>query len=100
MNLAMAVQLLAYEIRLASGHNSLPPVSVDSPPATAENMQRFYQHLEEVLLENGFLDPDNPRQLMRRLRRLFNRAVPDENEINILRGILSAVQKPTGKKTK
>jgi tRNA/rRNA methyltransferase/tRNA (cytidine32/uridine32-2'-O)-methyltransferase len=100
LNLAMAVQLLAYEIRLASGHNSLPPVSVDSPPATAENMQRFYQHLEEVLLENGFLDPDNPRQLMRRLRRLFNRAVPDENEINILRGILSAVQKPTGKKTK
>jgi tRNA C32,U32 (ribose-2'-O)-methylase TrmJ len=61
-------------------------------------MQRFYQHLEEVLLENGFLDPDNPRQLMRRLRRLFNRAVPDENEINILRGILSAVQNPTGKK--
>ncbi len=100
LNLAMAVQLLAYEIRLASGHNSLPPVSVDSPPATAENMQRFYQHLEEVLLENGFLDPDNPRQLMRRLRRLFNRAVPDENEINILRGILSAVQRPTGKKTK
>ncbi len=99
LNLAMAVQLLAYEIRLARGQTDLPPASADPPPATAEAMQRFYQHLEEVLLENGFLDPDNPRQLMRRLRRLFNRAVPDENEINILRGILSAVQRPTGKKT-
>jgi tRNA/rRNA methyltransferase/tRNA (cytidine32/uridine32-2'-O)-methyltransferase len=98
LNLAMAVQLLAYEIRLARGQTDLPPASADPPPATAEAMQRFYQHLEEVLLENGFLDPDNPRQLMRRLRRLFNRAVPDENEINILRGILSAVQRPTGKK--
>ncbi len=99
LNLAMAVQLLAYEIRLARGQTDLPPASADPPPATAEAMQRFYQHLEEVLLENGFLDPDNPRQLMRRLRRLFNRAVPDENEINILRGILSAVQRPPGKKT-
>lgn len=99
LNLAMAVQLLAYEIRLARGQTSLPPASAGPPPAAAEDMQRFYRHLEEVLLENGFLDPDNPRHLMRRLRRLFNRAVPDENEINILRGILSAVQKPTRKKT-
>ncbi len=99
LNLAMAVQVLAYEIRLARGQTSLPPASADPPPAAAEDMQRFYRHLEEVLLANGFLDPDNPRHLMRRLRRLFNRAVPDANEINILRGILSAVQKPTGKKT-
>ena len=98
LNLAMAVQVLCYEIRLARGQTDLTPVSEDPPPAAADAMQRFYQHLEEVLLENGFLDPDNPRQLMRRLRRLFNRAVPDENEINILRGILSAVQNPTGKK--
>ncbi|MCZ6559384.1 MAG: RNA methyltransferase, partial [Gammaproteobacteria bacterium] len=79
LNLAMAVQILCYEIRLARGQTDLPPVSGDPPPAAADAMQRFYQHLEEVLLENGFLDPDNPRQLMRRLRRLFNRAVPDEN---------------------
>ncbi len=99
LNLAMAVQVLAYEIRLARGQTSLPPASADPPPAAAEDMPRFYRHLEEVLLENGFLDPDNPRHLMRRLRRLFNRAVPDENEINILRGMLAAMQKPTGKKT-
>ncbi len=99
LNLAMAVQVLAYEIRLARGQTSLPPASTEPPPAAAEDMQRFYRHLEEVLLENGFLDPDNPRHLMRRLRRLFNRAVPDDNEINILRGMLAAMQKPTGKKT-
>jgi len=98
LNLAMAVQILAYELRLARGQEDLPPAAEDPPPARAEDMQRFYRHLEEILLENGFLDPDNPRHLMRRLRRLFNRAVPDRNEINILRGILSAVQKPTGKK--
>jgi tRNA C32,U32 (ribose-2'-O)-methylase TrmJ len=55
-------------------------------------MERFYQHLERTLIELDFLDPENPRQLMRRLRRLYNRARPDGNEVNILRGILSAAQ--------
>ena len=62
-------------------------------------MERFYVHLEQALVELEFLDPANPRQLMRRLRRLYNRARPDENEINILRGILAAAQqagKPRG----
>jgi tRNA C32,U32 (ribose-2'-O)-methylase TrmJ len=54
-------------------------------------MERFYQHLERILVEIGFLDPAKPRHLMRRLRRLFNRAQPDQNEMNILRGILTAV---------
>ncbi|MDH3527489.1 MAG: tRNA (cytosine(32)/uridine(32)-2'-O)-methyltransferase TrmJ, partial [Gammaproteobacteria bacterium] len=49
-------------------------------------------HLERTLVELEFLDPANPRQLMRRLRRLYNRARPDENEMNILRGILTAAQ--------
>ncbi len=98
LNLAMAVQILAYEIRLARDGDRAPDIATDPPPATAADMLRFYEHFEEVLLENGFLDPDNPRLLMRRLRRLFNRAIPDENEINILRGVLSAVQNPAGKK--
>jgi tRNA C32,U32 (ribose-2'-O)-methylase TrmJ len=55
-------------------------------------MEHFYKHLEQTLAETGFLDPTNPRFLMRRLRRLFNRAMPDQNEINILRGILTSVQ--------
>ena len=53
-------------------------------------------HLEQVLTNLNFLDPDNPRHLMRRLRRLFLRARPDQNEINILRGILTAVERDRG----
>ncbi len=91
LNLAAAVQVLAYELRMAAllPHAGVPP---DSLPAPAEELERFYGHLQEVLLETGFLDPANPRHLMRRLRRLFNRARPDQNEINILRGMLSSVQ--------
>jgi tRNA C32,U32 (ribose-2'-O)-methylase TrmJ len=61
-------------------------------PASAEEMAHFYEHLERVLLATGFLNPASPRHLMRRLRRLFNRAKPDQHEIKILRGILSSVQ--------
>jgi tRNA C32,U32 (ribose-2'-O)-methylase TrmJ len=56
-------------------------------------MENFYEHLERVLTDVQFLDPDNPRHLMRRLRRLFIRARPDQNEVNILRGILAAVER-------
>lgn len=93
LNLAMAVQVITYELRLA-GRGGAPAVpEPEAPAATSEEMELFYAHLEQVLLETRFLDPDNPRHLMRRLRRLFVRAAPDKNEINILRGILSAVQK-------
>jgi len=61
-------------------------------PAPAAAMEAFYRHLEETLVDIGFLDPDNPKQAMRRLRRLFNRAAPDAQEVNLLRGILSAAQ--------
>jgi tRNA C32,U32 (ribose-2'-O)-methylase TrmJ len=57
-------------------------------------MHQFYRHLQQVMTETGFLDPAKPRLLMRRLVRLFNRARPDSNEINILRGILTSVQRP------
>ena len=97
LNLAMAVQVVCYELSTAAGA-MLPGQPPVSPAADAASLERFYDHLRDVLLENGFLDPDNPRHLMSRLRRLFNRAVPDENEINILRGILAAVQNPTGRK--
>ena len=59
--------------------------------ATCEELEHFYVHLQDVLTDGEFLDPDNPRHLMRRLRRLFARAQPDQNEINILRGMLSAL---------
>ena len=66
--------------------------------ATADELEHLYQHFERVMLATGFLDPASPRHLMRRLRRLFNRAQVDENELNILRGLLSSVEAPTGKK--
>jgi tRNA (cytidine32/uridine32-2'-O)-methyltransferase len=99
LNLAMAVQILTYELRLAA--LEAPPEvqpEPDSPPATAEELEFFYEHLEQVLQASGFLDPDNPRLLMRRLRRLYVKAEPDKNEINILRGILTALSpvKPGG----
>ena len=56
-------------------------------------MEHFYTHLEDVLRDIHFLDPENPRHLMRRMRRLFIRARPDKNEVNILRGILTAIDK-------
>ncbi|HYQ70669.1 MAG TPA: tRNA (cytosine(32)/uridine(32)-2'-O)-methyltransferase TrmJ [Gammaproteobacteria bacterium] len=96
LNLASAVQIICYEIRVAhlvqaqGGEEAVPHV------ASADEMERFYAHLEQVLVDLDFLDPGNPRQLMRRLRRLFNRARPDDNEINILRGILSAAAQRQG----
>lgn len=99
LNLACAVQVLAYEIMLASGRGAASGVvegqgAVEAQPkAIQEEVQRFYEHLEAVLLETEFLDPANPRKLMRRLIRLFNRAELDQNEVNILRGILTAVQR-------
>jgi tRNA (cytidine32/uridine32-2'-O)-methyltransferase len=93
LNLASAVQILAYEIFL--GFADEIDATIDSGatiPSSHEDLERFYAHLEQVLVEIGFLDPDNPRQLMRRLRRLFNRSGLQENELNILRGILTAVQ--------
>jgi TrmH family RNA methyltransferase len=97
LNLAMAVQVLAYELRLAAGLAN-KAVPVKTPPASADGMEEFYAHLQRVLLGSGFLNPDNPRHLMRRLRRLFNRARLDENELNIMRGILSALVPGSGRR--
>ena len=89
LNIAAAVQIIVYELRLLAGDGvNADPAAIDY--ATAQQMEHFYQHLEETLVELAFLDPANPKQLMRRLRRLFGRTRPDQNEINILRGILTA----------
>ncbi len=98
LNLAMAVQIVAYEIRMhalnASQSEPEPEdAQWDTPFATADNMARFYTHLEQTLIDIGFLDPKAPRQLMRRLRRLYNRVRLDEMELNILRGILKETQR-------
>ncbi|NND44927.1 MAG: RNA methyltransferase [Xanthomonadales bacterium] len=101
LNIAQAVQLVAYEMRMAAlglGGVDLPPA--DWEPVDAAQMERFYDHLETVLREIEFLNPDQPKKLMMRLRRLYNRARPDQNEVNILRGILSATQYAAGTREK
>lgn len=98
LNLSQAVQIIAYELR----RTALPEqVEVSSKkqhpwyaPPSAEDMERFYEHLQRILLSTGFLDPANPRMLMRRLRTYFNRSAPDRNELNILRGILTSFEQP------
>jgi TrmH family RNA methyltransferase len=89
LNLAMSVQLLAYELFMAR-EQPQPHVQLEQPLAPAGDVEHFYSHLHQVLNEIDF--EDRTGHLMERLRRLFNRAQLDRNELNILRGILSAVQ--------
>jgi TrmH family RNA methyltransferase len=96
LNLAMAVQVLTYELRVASTLDGGPGFESEAPPATGEQMEHFYQHLEKVFGAVKFLDPENPRYLMRRMRRMFIRARPDVNEVNILRGFLTAIERTRG----
>ena len=95
LNLASAVQLIAYELRFAQGDFE-PLQKPDWPPASGQDMKLFYEHLERVMDVSGFKKSDNSRHLMRKLRRLFNRAQPDEHELNILRGLLAAVEPKPG----
>ena len=92
LNLAMAVQVIAYQINLS--FFGLSEDQSQRELASGKEMELFFEHLEEVLLQTGFLNPNNPKQLMRRLKALFNRAELDDNEVNIMRGILTSYQKP------
>lgn len=91
LNIAMAVQILAYELLLAARTHQ-PDIEREEPLASQLDMERFYQHLEQVLAGTDFRDHTSSGHLMSRVRRLFNRAQVDQNEMRILRGILSAVQ--------
>ncbi len=95
LNIAAAVQIFAYEILLAQTDSM--PAQDTHMPVGVEQMELFYTHIEQVLVQIGFLNPLHPKKLMRRLRRLFSRARPDQNEINILRGMLTEIgRKQTG----
>ncbi len=102
LNLAAAVQVLAYEVRmawLAAQNRPSKTVKLETTailseqPATADELESFYTHLEQVLVQIGFLDPAKPRHLMSRLRRLFGRSGVSKLEMNILRGILTETNK-------
>lgn len=94
LNIAAAVQIISYELLIhtlddsESNDNRLEK----TPLATHQEMEMLYEHLEQTMAEVGFFDPEKPRRLMRRLKRLFNRTQLDNNELNILRGFLAAVQ--------
>jgi TrmH family RNA methyltransferase len=93
LNLAMAVQLVAYELFRARGGAAAPAVPLAAPLATAEEMQRLFVHFATVLEEIDFRDrTQSGTHLMSRIRRFLQRAELDQNEVNILRGILTAVQ--------
>ena len=96
LNMAAAVQVICYEIRMSHLNEwSGKPLQFndwDQPPAPAQDLEFYYQHLEETLIELQFLNEANPRQTMTRLRRLFNRVRLDQMELSILRGMLTSIQ--------
>lgn len=106
LNLAQAVQIIAYEMRLKSKSESKLKAELElnlstktstalrqEEYATADAIEQFYTHLKEVLITIGFLRIDNPRRLMERVRRLFTRINLEKIEVNLLRGMLSQIQK-------
>ena len=89
LNLAQAVQVLAYECRMATVGDALPDTGIGFRGASADMAQvdGMYDHLEQALIALGFLDPANPKKLMPRIRRMFARSGLETEEVNILRGI-------------
>lgn len=101
LNVAAAVQVFAYELRLAGGGEPSPQLGdtgdTGDEATTAAEMEGLYAHFEQVLTDIGYHDPRSPKLLMRRLRLLYGRARPDRAELNILRGILAATRRAAGK---
>ncbi len=94
LNLAAAVQILCYELRLATLDPGAPPAIAGAGEAAAhEDVDRLIGHMERVATASGFLDTAQPRRLMARLRRLYARARLEREEVSILRGLLTAVEK-------
>ena len=99
LNLGAAVQTFCYEIfQAAEAVRTQPKDDVYDYPEN-KDMEYFYEHMEKVLMDVNFIIPQHPGQMMQRLRRLFNRARPDQKELNILRGILSAIEKNSNKES-
>lgn len=93
LNVAQAVQVMCYEIMMSANesHQIFNPRDDDHPQASAAEMDLLFEHLERALTHTGFLDPRSPRMLMPRLRRVFMKARLDQNEMNILRGVLTSI---------
>ena len=98
LNLAMAVQLMCYELRMTSPEGNIHAPAGNVPTgevlATNDELERFYAHLEETLLHIGYLNPSAPKKLFERMRRLYSRARLEKEEVNLLRGVLTLTQEP------
>jgi len=100
LNLAQAIQVLSYELRMAyllEGEGSEPMPASAGTLAASDEIERMYVHLENALISLDFLDPGNPKKLMSRLRRLFARAGLEREEVNIVRGIAKHILLLKGK---
>jgi len=102
LNIASAVQVVSYELRMAALEQQPEAAKSDlwswgtewdEVPATRDQVELFFEHLEQTLVDIKVINPDNPRQLMTRMKRLFLRARPDRTEISLLRGMLTAIGK-------
>ena len=95
LNLGAAVQVLSYELRMAAlGEAAAAPADVQAEPATHADFESFMSHLERVVTASGFHDPANPKRLLPRMRRLFNRVRLEKEEVAILRGMLTTFETP------
>ena len=95
LNLGAAVQVLSYELRMAAlGEAAAAPADVQAEPATHADFEGFMSHLERVVTASGFHDPANPKRLLPRMRRLFNRVRLEKEEVAILRGMLTTFETP------
>lgn len=94
LNLAAAVQVMCYEIRMASLSQGTVQTAKAGQLATSDELEKFYRHLEEVLIRIGYYNPDQPKKLMQRVRRIYARANLEKEEVNILRGVLKLTVSP------
>jgi tRNA/rRNA methyltransferase len=99
LNLAQAVQVLTYECRMAEtdGRLGAPAIGFHGEAASLAQIEGMYAHLEEALVAIEFLNADNPKKLMPRLKRLFSRTQLEVEEVNILRGIARQILAPKRK---
>lgn len=99
LNLAAAVQVVCYELFVASGQEQVSRIGDrnEDPLASSEQMEAFYDHLQQTMADIGFLQPERSKSIMRRLRRIFNRTQLDTKELDILRGILRFSQNHNAK---
>ncbi len=111
LNVAAALQVLAYELRMAHAHQQgegieasarmpLGEARWDEDLVSGAEMQLFYEHFEQVLIQIGFLSAENPRQLMVRVKRMFSRIRMDRMEHNMMRGMLKDIQHQLGRQVK